>query len=975
MNLLRDLRDEVGGWAIDLTALVLPMLWFLRWLLLALFALGCLAGSARALDRPVSNDIEMAGANANAVAGDRVLVSPGSYTVGIDPANIGTRWLSVGGARVNVPRIDFNGKRNTTINGFRTFSWGGGLANRDSLIDCAIYDTTSSFAPSVSDSVVCVNDSILTSAIFFTCPGDDCTLAATDRSYGSHFRNSFFYSSVQNSSAAAWRARGMTSFRSDSNQYVLAVNPVSAGDSRSFISFYMTLCSFNDDTLLILNRTSTSRQGLYLRDYTSGNTWTRCLIQQHPSSTENTSSGWFTGAGSVPGSTGDNRLIDSKVSVYGIAAHWQNDGSNYRVTGNRLCSWADEAVYIDHFGGDIFADSLYFDHNTVVSLGDDAGDQAFEWNASANLTSSVTVTNNIFVNRSHSTGNQYVLGGGKSNLTQDHNLYYALTSGDSTQAIAYAGTDYRPRGAGWSDASPFPDDSSRWGNPLLADTSRYSIDFAPLSGSMAVSSWWRDGYVGAVDPGGAPGVPSTVADLAITATTLNGFSLAWSAPDEDGGGADGATSYDIRWSTSPITSGNWDSATPFTGEPTPADFGDPEAWDTPVSAGVLAPGTTYFVALKATGPGGTSALSNVASDDTDADAAAGDPAADFDITGATSTAFDFEWLAPIDDDLSFNAGAAVSYDIRYSTSNITSGNWAAASQFTGEPTPGAYNNAEAWTCPDVLTPGTTYFVALRWYDHAGNVSALSSVATAATASDADNVRPGPFTDFIATQLSSTSVRLSWTSVGDDSVSGTAAQYDIRMGFGSAAYDEVSYAAAGQLGGEPTPLAAGNAQTMDITGLDPATVYRFGIKVRDEVPNWSALASDSAVTPVTPDATAPCTVPDLRITAVGSEQLQLAWTAPGDDACVGTATSYDIRYRTGGTLNEAAWAAATTVSGEPTPTAAGSTQSMIVTGLSNGTTYHFAIKATDEAANVGAVSNSPTGAPVAASAAVARGRRR
>ena len=83
------------------------------------------------------------------------------------------------------------------------------------------------------------------------------------------------------------------------------------------------------------------------------------------------------------------------------------------------------------------------------------------------------------------------------------------------------------------------------------------------------------------------------------------------------------------------------------------------------------------------------------------------------------------------------------------------------------------------------------------------------------------------------------------------------------------------------------------------------------------------------------------------------------------ARTGTATSYDIRYRTGGAVNDSNWATATQVTGEPTPAVAGTNQNMVVSGLSASTTYYFAIKTSDEVPNTSAISNSPSGTTTAA----------
>jgi len=54
------------------------------------------------------------------------------------------------------------------------------------------------------------------------------------------------------------------------------------------------------------------------------------------------------------------------------------------------------------------------------------------------------------------------------------------------------------------------------------------------------------------------------------------------------------------------------------------------------------------------------------------------------------------------------------------------------------------------------------------------------------------------------------------------------------------------------------------------------------------------------------------------------QVELTWTAPGDDGNVGTCAEYDIRYSQDSTVL-VAWINATQVQGEPTPKVAGSVQ--------------------------------------------------
>jgi hypothetical protein len=63
----------------------------------------------------------------------------------------------------------------------------------------------------------------------------------------------------------------------------------------------------------------------------------------------------------------------------------------------------------------------------------------------------------------------------------------------------------------------------------------------------------------------------------------------------------------------------------------------------------------------------------------------------------------------------------------------------------------------------------------------------------------------------------------------------------------------------------------------------------------------------------------------------------------------------VRYATA-TLNDGNWETATQATGEPAPQAAGSAETMTVTGLTEGTTYCFGIKTVDDAGNWSELSN-------------------
>src|SRR6185369_11372823 len=77
-------------------------------------------------------------------------------------------------------------------------------------------------------------------------------------------------------------------------------------------------------------------------------------------------------------------------------------------------------------------------------------------------------------------------------------------------------------------------------------------------------------------PGGIPvsgvptdtNAPAAVTNLAVTALTTNSATLTWNAPGDDGTNGT-AAGYDVRYSPSPITAGNFAAAPSATGEPPP----------------------------------------------------------------------------------------------------------------------------------------------------------------------------------------------------------------------------------------------------------------------------------------------------------------------------------------------------------------------------------------------------------------------
>jgi hypothetical protein len=87
---------------------------------------------------------------------------------------------------------------------------------------------------------------------------------------------------------------------------------------------------------------------------------------------------------------------------------------------------------------------------------------------------------------------------------------------------------------------------------------------------------------------------------------------------------------------------------------------------------------------------------------------------------------------------------------------------------------------------------------------------------------------------------------------------------------------------------------------------------------------------------------------------GKNTAAIAWTAPGDDADTGTALSYDLRRSTS-TITSGNFTSATQVT-TGTPQPAGSPECVEVSGLTQCTTYYWALRTTDDAGNVSPISN-------------------
>ena len=157
------------------------------------------------------------------------------------------------------------------------------------------------------------------------------------------------------------------------------------------------------------------------------------------------------------------------------------------------------------------------------------------------------------------------------------------------------------------------------------------------------------------------------------------------------------------------------------------------------------------------------------------------------------------WTAPGDDGWT---GTAARYDIRYSQSPLTEAVWPSATQAEGEPTPKPGGSRDTFVVTG-LSPTSYYYFALKTADAAGNWSAKSNIASAATTVKQDNVPPAAVTDLAV------------------------------IAFGT------------------NTVPAGAADTFVVGQLAPGTLYYFALKTADEKPNISDLSNVASRETLTP----------------------------------------------------------------------------------------------------------------------------
>ena len=204
-----------------------------------------------------------------------------------------------------------------------------------------------------------------------------------------------------------------------------------------------------------------------------------------------------------------------------------------------------------------------------------------------------------------------------------------------------------------------------------------------------------------------------------------------------------------------------------------------------------------------------------------------------------------------------------------------------------------------------LTNGTNYTFTVLATNSVGNgtASTASSSVTPASVPDAPNI-----------------------------VSATGANQQVTLAF-TTPFDEGSaitgFTVTPYIGGVAQTTVVGSSSPIVVTGLTNGTTYTFTVSAINSIGNGSASIASSSITPATVPG-----IPSIVSATGGNQQVSLAFNAPSSNGGA-TISGYTVTTYIGGV------AQATTF---------GSSSPILVTGLTNGTTYAFTINATNSVGN-------------------------
>lgn len=304
----------------------------------------------------------------------------------------------------------------------------------------------------------------------------------------------------------------------------------------------------------------------------------------------------------------------------------------------------------------------------------------------------------------------------------------------------------------------------------------------------------------------------------------------------------------------------------------------------------LTSGTTYTYYVFAEDTSGNMGINPASASATTLDTIAPYPPTGLTVTGTADTQITISWTASTD-----NVGV-VGYAIERCQGASCSNATTAAISFTSTG----------------LSSLTAYNFRVRAYDAASNYSGYAGPVSATTT---DTQAPSAPTS-LTRNVSGTQVTLTW---GGSSDNVTVAGYSVERCQGSGCSSYLS-------------IASSTTTSYVDSGLSQGATYKYQVKARDSVPNYSTPSN--SVTATIGDTTAPSAPTSPSATPVSPTQINLSWTSSTDN--VGVAAYLIERCPGSSCTNFAQVATSTTTSHQDT-------------GLTSGT-YRYQVRARDAASN-------------------------
>lgn len=468
--------------------------------------------------------------------------------------------------------------------------------------------------------------------------------------------------------------------------------------------------------------------------------------------------------------------------------------------------------------------------------------------------------------------------------------------------------------------------------------------------------------------------PMSIDDLTAVSAYSDGFFLQWTSPGDDGDTGNAAFYILGVLSNAPIEDdGDWEAATLRSSElPVPTPAGSIQ-W---CRIRGLDAGATYGLSLRAydesgnLSPIGQPVTATTLTEDPDPteDTIAPAPIDDLLAVEEYEDGFVLSWTAVGDDDYE---GIAERYRLGVLVGEAieSEAEWSAAEKIdSGLPPAGPAGIGQAYRVRG-LAPETTYGLALRAEDDAGNWSDLGTPLLAVTLPDSgsapggqeDMIPPGAITNIELEGASTTWADIAWVCSGDDGTEGRAESFILGVLDGEALATEEDWEAARKISaGLPTPLDPGTRVTHRLEGLSPSDTVTLAVRAYDDAERISPLgATLTLTTSPPPDLTPPGAVTDLAAEVLEDNTVRLTWTAAGDDGHQGSGTAYIIALSEGQAITTQAGFEAADRTEHEVGHPAGTPVSVDLSGLPTEVTLGFAVCYRDDVGLTGAVSNSPT----------------